>query len=391
MANGVDDYADRDWTTYNQYAAEPNVRYVSMLTDRIFSAGDDTNPNSLYYTDAAPADGTNINQNTVVIGWDENGRINSISELGNIILAGKSNKVYTVDVTTPSALPIDAQSGMYCDRTIANVGNSLVYFSDRGVDTLKQRSGVSWSSALEGEPLGDDIRQLTSKTEPFQYNSGAARYIKPLNNYYYAFDTDDDNVPDTVLVYSSAVQSWTQYNLPNLYDFGEYIDSDQSINYLFTSANWGQAYQFETGFDDNGIAIDYELETKEFDMGTPGLNKTFDYVDVVGLKSEGAEIDVKLKVDSEEITESPITDANIDLSSVAKVLGETPLWTSTLTGASSDTDVDMYRFTFRCPCYATWDRISVNMSSTGGVWILEQMRISRDDEPIEVYAIDNIG
>ena len=80
------------------------------MTDRGFAAGDDSNPSTLYYTDAAPADLTNINQNVVVIGGDENGRINSISELGNIILAGKSNKVYSVDVTTPSAIPIDAQS-----------------------------------------------------------------------------------------------------------------------------------------------------------------------------------------------------------------------------------------------------------------------------------------
>jgi hypothetical protein len=28
-------------------------------------------------------------------------------------------------------------------------------------------------------------------------------------------------------------------------------------------------YEFEYGFDDDGVAIDYELESKRFDFGTP--------------------------------------------------------------------------------------------------------------------------
>jgi hypothetical protein len=35
--------------------------------------------------------------------------------------------------------------------------------------------------------------------------------------------------------------------------------------------------------------------------------------------------------------------------------------------------------------------ISFNMSSDGWVWILEQARISRDDQPIDVFNISDIG
>lgn len=62
-----------------------------------------------------------------------------MNELGNIVLALKSGKIYSIDVTNQRADPIDAQTGGFSDRTIANVGNSIVYLTDRGVDTLRPR------------------------------------------------------------------------------------------------------------------------------------------------------------------------------------------------------------------------------------------------------------
>lgn len=57
--------------------------------------------------------------------------------------------------------------------------------------------------------------------------------------------------------------------MPNIYDFGEYITTDQQYYLLFASAISGQMFRFEYGFDDNGTTIDYELETKRFDFDTP--------------------------------------------------------------------------------------------------------------------------
>ena len=77
----------------------------------MFGAGDDTTPSTLYYTGAAPANANTINTNVVIVGGDELGRINGLNELGNIILALKSGKIYSIDVTNQRADPIDAQTG----------------------------------------------------------------------------------------------------------------------------------------------------------------------------------------------------------------------------------------------------------------------------------------
>jgi hypothetical protein len=90
------------------------------------------------------------------------------------------------------------------------------------------------------------VRELTKLIEERQYNSCASKYIKALNNYYFSFDTNNDNVPDTHLVYNSAVSAWTQYVMPPLYDYGEYMDDNQAPQYLFASASGGQMFEFET-------------------------------------------------------------------------------------------------------------------------------------------------
>ena len=382
-----------DWTGTNQYneLGKPRCRYISYLGDRIYGAGDDGNPTTLYYTDAAPADWTTISANVVVVWWDENGRINWLTELGQVILAFKSWKIYSINVATPAANAIDAMNGGYCDRSVQWVGNSLVYFSDKGVDTLKAKSGVTGASALEATPLWDDVRKLTDEVEEFQYNSGCAWYNKATSNYYFTFDTNNDNIPDTTLVYNSTVKARSQYTYPNLYDYGLYIETDGTVRLLGASATGWQMFELETWYQDLGVDIEFELETKRFDFDTPWLNKTFDYVDVIWWASLGTEITVSVKVDDAEVAGGVIDDSILQITSTYKTLGSSLLGSTALTGSTSTTDVDLYRYTIRIPMYSMWSDISVNMSSTGGVWQMEKMRISRDDQPSEVFSISDIA
>jgi hypothetical protein len=74
--NGVNAYAEYDGTTYTEFAGQPKVRYINMNTDTLYGAGQDTNPSTVYYSAAAPANGQTIDTNAVVVGGDELGRIN---------------------------------------------------------------------------------------------------------------------------------------------------------------------------------------------------------------------------------------------------------------------------------------------------------------------------
>ena len=56
-------------------------------------------------------------------------------------------------------------------------------------------------------------------------------------------------------------------------------------------------YQQEYGFDDDGQAIDIEVQTKDFDFDDPAQLKMFRFVDVTGYKQEGGDVDIKILVD----------------------------------------------------------------------------------------------
>ena len=126
----------------------------------------------------------------------------------------------------------------------------MLYFNEQGIDRLKARNAVTGGTSINAEPLSDNIRRLTNLVATGQLNSGCSRYKDTLNNYYFSFDTNDDNIPDTTLVYSSLVGAWTQYTLPSLYDYFQYQDSDNVDYLLIGSATSGQVYEIETGFQD---------------------------------------------------------------------------------------------------------------------------------------------
>lgn len=221
------------------------------MGDRILGAGDDFTPSSLYYTASLPADATTLLTNILVVGGDELGRINGMLDVGSVILVFKNKKIYSIAVSSNTSTPIDSQNGGYSHRSIQNVENGIVYFNDSGVDYLKQRSGVSGSAGLQTEPLTDDLSSLTSKITPYSYNYSCGTYIPSIANYYFSFDTGSDRVPDKTLVRSSLTAGWSQYELPAMNDYGYYIDSSGVYHHLIASANGGQMYEIETGFNDN--------------------------------------------------------------------------------------------------------------------------------------------
>lgn len=380
---------DGSWTIQYQETTQPRYRYINMNTDRLYGTWEDLNPSTIYYTDAAPADGTDLTTNSVVVGWDELGRINGMNNLQNVMLALKSGKIYSIDVTNTRADAIDSQTGWYSDRSIANVWNSLVYLTDRWVDTLQTRTWVSWTTALETRPLDEDVRQLTTQIEEWTLNSNCWWYIKRLWNYYFSFDTNWDDVPDTTLVYNSMVKAWTKYTYPNLYDYWMYIDEDGVYKYVLASATTDQMYEIETWYTDIWEDIEYSLKTKAFDFWEPWTYKTYDYIDIIGQKSKWKDILVNIEVDWINVWWWYITDTNITNTTIVDTLWVRPIWNDTLTWESSE-DIEIYNYIARIPLYSTWSNISVSMESTWWIRMLDKMRIWVNWEPIDVFWYANI-
>jgi len=394
MCNWVNSYASYDWTTYTEYATQPKVRYLQYMSDIIFGAWEDINPSTLYYINSASADANTLNTNAVVVWWDELWRINWLKELGSIILVFKNSKIYSIDLSGPSSTPIDWQNGWYWQRNIKNVWNSLLYFNDTWFDTLKARQWVSGADWLETLPLSDSLRPLIWNIEPKQYNNVIWLYARPLTNYYTSFNTVWTDINNNTLVYSALTRWWSSYNLPSCYDYWYYIDSNWKYHYLIASASWWQMFEIETWFDDLWSNIEYELKTKQWDFWKPWLYKTFDYVDIIWLKSKWNDIECEIIIDWEVESSGIISDTNIvEWISATKTLWSSPIWSLPLTWPAITKDIEVYKYLIRIPLYSIWNTIQVRMYSN---WVaqartLDKITISKQDEAIDIFPYANIS
>jgi hypothetical protein len=191
-------------------------------------------------------------------------------------------------------------------------------------------------------------------------------------------------------VYNSLVWAWTQYTLPLLYDYWFRIDNNQERQYLFSSGSEWQMYEFEYWYDDDGETISYEVQSKSFDFDVPWSIKTFEYIDIIGQKSEWTEIDVNVLIEWEIAWWWEITDSNIQLWNTTNLLSIRPISTDPIWASSSDEWIQMYPFSIRVPLYQSWIDVAFNLSSEWWQRILEQARIWVDWEPIDVYYTDQI-
>ena len=396
MCNWIDNYqalVSPYWSwNFTEYAAQPKVRYIKYMQDSIFWAWDDTNPSTLYYTNAAAANASAINTNVVVVWWDELGRINWMKELWQIILVWKNKKIYSINIAGETALPIDSQNGLYSDRAIDLVWWSLAYFNDTWFDFLKQRAGVTGTQGLESESKTNDLRKLIDKITPNSYNYSFSEYIRPLTNLYWCFDTTNDRRPDTTLVWSSLVGAWSQYILPNAYDSAQYIDENWVVHYLLASATEWRVYEIETWFNDFGKAIPHSLTTKEWDFWDITRFKTFPYVDIVWLKSEWWEINVEVLLWWEVVSGSVIDDSYMNVNSSVTTIWTRPIWTYAIWWWVWLEEVELFQYKIRIPVYSTDTTIQIKMNSESSwlIWTLDKISISSENESDDLFEYDLI-
>ena len=369
---------------------EPRGRYIQYLGDRLFLAWDDANPITLYYTNAAPTNWDNIDQNAVVIGGDETGIINWLREYSQVVVVFKDHKSYGVNVTWASVEPIDAETGGYSDRTIDIVESGMIYFWERGMEVLTKRDWVSGTSAIKSTGISEKVDKLISTVAPASYNSNAALYVKQSNNYYLTIDTNGDDIPDTTLVRSSLTGSRSEFTFPSIYDYAQYINSSGEVIQLFTSAVWGQVYQFDYGYDDDGTDITYELQTWPRDFGRPGTMKTFGSIVVTGYKQQGGQIDVDILVDGKVEWGSSITDTALAITSSLS-LGVSSIGVNPIGWTPGTDDLPMYRYTFKIPFFFRGTDVAIRLSATGTQFIFEKSSIEVDLEENELFNYNSIG
>lgn len=397
MCNGVDAYRSWNDVTISTYGGQPKVRYLQYLDDgdRIAGGGEDDNPITLYYTDAAPADATTLDSNALVVGGDQLGKINGLKAVGQVFVIGKDRKKYAADVTNESSLPLDPDEGWFSHRSLQVVGRGILHQTRRGIENLQARNALAGASAMESLALSDDLQPLIEAIDEKYLNSSCSWYIEPYKNYYFSFDTSSDGLPDATIVRSALVEAWSQYSYPSIYDYGEYIDEAFVSHFLATRATSGQVLEIEYGFSDIGNPYLCDLKTKAFDFNDPRTWKNFNAVGITGLKSLGEDINVEVYVDGSLLYIGTITDAQIlNTDSPANSVGVYPVGTQALSGAATGTsDIPLYKYQVLLggAQFASGMTLQVRMYSEtmSFVWTLDQLQVFYDNNVFDMFPTSN--
>ena len=379
-----------NWTgAINYYKlSEPRVRYLTLTQWVCWSWWEDKNPITLYYSDALSwlSDLTNINQNVAIIWPSEEWVINWLWEYAQGVVIPKSSKVYYASLATGAftSYPIDTQSGGFADRAMNSVWNSLVYFNERWIDSLVKRTGVDGAWALESQALSSKIRELINTIQTKSYNASCGWYVKESNNYHFMFDSNGDDVPDTMVVYSSLTGGWSTYNFPEIYDFWEYIDDNWNKQYLFASANGGQMYEYEYWFDDDWNPIEATVQTKSYDFG----EWMFEYIELEWYKEDWGNITVTLVVDDTDSWDALIENSDLNITNSIS------LWVSPLAtvvvGWEGTESLELFRYKVKIPFMVRWSTIWVRLESSWVQRILEKLTVNHNWESKDVFAFNSI-
>lgn len=406
LGNGIDSYRTWNGVVMTAHAAQPKCKYFMYNedSDRIYSGGAPEAPITLYYTNAAAANAQTLNTNDVDIGTETSGDITGIFKLGEIALVGKEFKIFYVDPGNFTAPAIDPYTGLFSNRAIAEVGNGILYQSANGIDNLMQKQGSIGAQAIVTESYSSDIQERFKEIAAKQRNANCGYYLKELTNYYFSFDSSNDNKPDTTFVYSALVSDkggtgWTEYNYPAIYLFGRYVDSSFNDIHLFGSANAGQFYRMESGFTDDGSLIESEFITKLWNMNSPNIWKDVRSITIIGLKNKGSNYTFEVLVEGDIIYTATLTDSYLtDESTPETTIGTHAIATQSIGGggASGSTveSIDLYKYSITLGGTVFGAGRNIQIRGYGGddkltVFSLEQYQITYEDNTQDIIPLSN--
>jgi len=365
ITNGTDNYRDYDGVTITEYAGVGKGKFLVVVNDVAFMGGVATDPSTIFYTASNPTNLQSYANNETVD--EDNGQIlTGLSNIGALIIAMKERSTYIFNVATPSIEQIDYDGGCKSHRSIARVENNMFFLSENGVFSLEQRKGTS--GTVRGDPLSNDIRTRMDDVDNKTISAGI--YWPATNNYYLAVDDSGTSTNRTIYVWSTLVNSWTRYKGINANQFAIWIDTNGDEHLVVANAYGGQVIDMETGFDDSGNVINYELRTKTYDFGMPESLITYERADIGGFHSEQSTMDVDIElVTTKKVTRSKTISFNAAtdesggtaLASLGiKTLASTPLGGGSSSGTAGD--LTLYPFFRHAALYSTGRNSTVKFS-----------------------------
>jgi hypothetical protein len=255
MTNGFDVVQYWNGSVLNTIAAAPKGKYIASDNRRVYIATKDV-VNYCAFQNALDWTAT-LNAGKVEYYTPNGGDITALHSFAGQIWAFKKDSFCLIFHTgdarvTHRLVEVSNNIGCISHKTVVEVGDLLFWLAADDVYI-----GAGGQAQAIGEPIRQYIRDLNTS----QYAKCSA-YTDGLR-YYLNLVTGTNTEPNIRLVYDprKGRQMWRVCRLNEQYRYGVFFNGKP-----YVSNSSGQTYLTNSGTTDNGSALSWSIETKDFDI-----------------------------------------------------------------------------------------------------------------------------
>lgn len=358
----------------------PNGSWAVWFHNFLFIGGDADYPNRVSWSDLGdPDDFTNGVTGYVDINPNDGDTLKGMNVLKDELIVFKRNRIWSLTgfgETTFTVSDINEKItgyGTVSHRSIINVGNDLYYLSHVGGEPeFRSLLRTRYGTIVEGGTISDDIQGTMRTLEYSQLEHAASEFDG--RRAYFSVPLSGSVSNNLILVYDTVNKGWVKWT--GLYascfskmDFGNV----QSI-YFGDSRNDSKVYIFDNSTNDNGVAINFVVETRRYGADYPERKKKWKYLYVTVEKAGDYEISIDQSPNG--FTFEPLGEINLTPT------GSTfPIYLDEYTLGQSDTTRDRLDFNKRTSHYLTIRYHNDNLDQPVAIrhWeLLYKLRALRD-------------
>lgn len=295
--NGTDNVRSYDGTTVtdegnNGTTNPPKSTHGEWMINRLFLAGNSTNPSIVYFSDSLAPSTFNQATNRLSINVGDNYPVNGLKKFRQyVLLVFKTRGIFAVDVSnaTPGNWtidPVDTEFGCIAKRTIVQVGNDIWFLANdlhvRSV--LRSQLDKVMGASL---PITYEVQAWIDRINPSAVANASAAYFA---NKYWLFVPMDSATRNThAIVYDFVQKGWSLWTNHNILSAATSTIQQSNTVRLYggESQNTALVYRLFNGASDNGTAIAYSVETKRENFDTPLLDKSWQMLELEMIASSG--------------------------------------------------------------------------------------------------------
>jgi len=264
----------------------------------LFVSGTDSNPDRLFWSDVEnPDDFTTGITGSVDVNPNDSDFIIGLNTLKDELLIFKRDRIWSLTgfgTTTFTLNDINENItgfGAVSHRAIVNTGNDVLYMSHVGGDPeFRSVNRTRYGTIVEGGLISDDIRGSMRLLENTQLDQAEAEFNG--EDVLFAVPSSGTTQNDLVFVYDTVGKGWVKWTGLYVGVFTKMDFTGEVEIYFGESRADSKFYILDSSTNDNGVAIDFYVETRRYGGNKPERNKKWKYCYVVADKLGNYDLNV---------------------------------------------------------------------------------------------------